>query len=461
MKKMQSVHRYLAVCVMGSLSAGAALAKVPESEAAKLGTTLTCNGAEKTGSAAGVPEYTGKWVDMPEGAQTPKHAGAHPKDPYADEKPLFVITAQNMGQYEQHLSEGQKAMFAKYPNSFRMPVYPGHRDFRYDDAVCGYAKKNAVSAEMDKDGLGVVGAVKGAVPFPIPKSGLELAFNNLFPLRAATEDILRDNASVLANGAIVWGRSHNRSFSQIYGPEQAGKPLEGLMAYNMNATQLPERDKGGVTLAVEPVHYGQGKRLTWSYDPGTRRVRQVPEFGFDQPMAGTGGKLTIDSDRLFNGSPERYDWQLVGKKEIYIPANAYKLHSKDVKYADLIKPGHANPDYMRYELRRVWVVDAKVKEGFRHVFGRRVLFLDEDSFQAVLSDNYDARGTLWQHAFVNTYYSPDINAWQAGTSFYHDLNAGSYLAYNLFQERPIGPVLNKMDMQKAQFTPEAVRSLGQ
>lgn len=163
---------------------------------------------------------------------------------------------------------------------------------------------------------------------------------------------------------------------------------------------------------------------------------------------------------MFNGSPERYNWKSLGKKEIYVPANAYKVHANTVKYADLLKPGHANPDFMRYELRRVWVLEATLKSGYRHMYGKRVLFLDEDTGQAIMSDFYDARGQLWQSGLVNYYYAFDANVWHAGTSFYHDLNSGAYVAYNLFQERPLGPILNKGNLDASMFTPQAARNAG-
>ena len=326
--------------------------------------------------------------------------------------------------------------------------------------MCDAAKKNALNATLSADNLGVDHAVKGAIPFPIPKNGLELAFNNLLPFRSFNESTIRDNANVLSDGNIAWGRTHNRSMALLNSPEEAGKPLEGKMAQGMNITILPEREKGIVGVNQEPVHFGKDKRLAWSYDPGTRRVRQVPEYGFDQPMAGTGGKMTIDQDRLFNGAPLRYDWKSLGKKEIYVPANTYRLHGNDVKYADLLKPGHANPDFMRYELRRVWVLEATLKEGFRHVFGKRVLFLDEDTGQALMSDYYDARGQLWQHGVMNHYYAYDANTFHAGTSFFYDLNSGGYVAYNMTQERPLASVLNKGDQTPAMFTPEAARNAG-
>ena len=445
---------------MSLMMAGVALAKVPAAEADKLGKDLTCVGAEKAGTKDGVPEFTGKWLGTPPGMQYTPHVGQHPVDPYASEKPVLTITADNQAQYAAKLSDGQKAVFAKFPKTFRMEVYPGHRDFRLPDSACDVAKKNALNAEISDGGLGIKGAVRGAIPFPIPKNGQEALMNNMFPNRAFNEDKTTDFANVLSDGSISWGRSRNRNLDFGNQASEVGKPLEGIMANSLTQTLLPERDKGGVSVTSEPVNFAKDKRLAWSYDPGTRRVRQVPEYGFDQPLGGSGGKMTIDSDRLFNGSPERYNWKLLGKREMYVPANAYKLHAKTVKYADLLKPGVPNADYIRWELRRVWAVEGTIKEGFRHLYGKRVIFLDEDTGQAVMSDMYDARGSLWQYAFLNYYYAFDINAFQAGTAFYFDLNSGGYIAYNLFQERPNGPILNKGDLKASMFTPEAARNAG-
>lgn len=457
--KFVMVKTPLAVAV-GLVVATSAWAKVPASEADKLGKELTCVGAIKAGNKEGtIPEYTGKWVGAPAGVAHEQSSGKHPVDIYADEKPLFVITAENMDKYADKLSDGQKAMFKKYPKTMQIPVYTGHRDFRYTDEVCAIAKKNALESEVADNGMSIKGSF-GAINFPIPKTGIEVIWNNLLPTRAHTEDNTRDMANVLSDGSVSFGRGQNINLDIVNQPDMLGKPVEGVMAYTRSRVLAPEREKGGVTHSVEPVNFAKDKRLAWSYDPGTRRVRQVPEYGFDQPLGGTGGKMTIDSDRLFNGSPERYNWKLLGKKEMYIPANNYKIHQPTVKYANLLKPGHANPDFMRYELRRVWAVEGTLKDGFRHVYGKRVLFVDEDTGQAVASDMYDARGQLWQHAFINYYYSFDIKAWHAGASFYHDLNSGGYMGYNLFQERPRGPILNKGGLTPAMFTPEAARNAG-
>jgi hypothetical protein len=456
------MKRTTSLVAMSLVMVGAALARVPAAEADRLGKDLTCVGAEKAASKDGmISAYTGKWLGAPPGIQYTPNVGQHPVDPYAGDKPLLSITPENLAQHAYRLSSGQKALFARFPKAFRMDVYPARRDFRYPDYVCEAARKNAINAELTDGGLGVKGAVIGAVPFPLPRDAAEVLMNNTFPYRAFTEDIVRDQANVLSNGSIAWSRLHNTNINRVNGSANAGQPLDGTTAYSRHAVLLPEREKGALTVSMEPVNFASGKRLAWRYDPGTRRVIQLPEYGYDQPMIGTGGKVTIDSDRLFNGSPDRYNWKLLGKRDMYVPANAYKLHGKTVKYADLLKPGVPNPDFIRWELRRVWAIEGSLKEGASHLYSKRVLFIDEDTWHAVMSDLYDKSGALVEYSYINHYYAFDMQGWQPGTAFYHDLSSGGYVGYNLFQERDKGPILNKGNLTINMFSPEAARSAGQ
>ena len=149
-----------------SLAASGAIAKVGETEAAKLGKELTCVGAEAGPNADGsISAFSGKWLGKPPNVEYTLHAGQHPVDVYPDDKALFEITAANMEQYAEKLSDGQKAMFKKHPDTFRIPVYQTRRDFRYPDTVCEISKKNALSAELIDDGLGF-NALKGGRLFP-------------------------------------------------------------------------------------------------------------------------------------------------------------------------------------------------------------------------------------------------------------------------------------------------------
>ncbi|WP_232435079.1 DUF1329 domain-containing protein [Thauera sp. 63] len=436
-----------------------ALSKVSAEEASKLGKELTCMGAEVAANADNtIPAFSGKWLGAPPHLKYENNVGQHPVDPYPEDQPIFEITSKNFEKYADKLTEGQQEMFRRYA-TFRIQVFPGRRDFRFDDKVCEVARKNALEAELI-DGGPEFSGYQGTPPFPVPSQAMELLLNTTFPAIAFTEEILRDIANVRPTGEIFWGQHRNLNLNVVTEPSEVGKPMGKIMAYSMTHTTLPIRDRGSVSSAVEPVNLAKDKRLAWNYDPGTRRVRQLPMYGYDTPMSGTSGLMTIDQDRLMNGDPGRYDWKMLGKREIYLPANTYRLHAKDVKYADLLQRNHANPNYIRYELRRVWVLEGTLKESFRHVFGRRVLFIDEDNWQASVSDYYDSRGALWQHAFIAHYYAFDLKGWQAGNSFYHDFNTGGYVAYNLFQERPVGPILNAGKMSPTMFGPEALRQIG-
>lgn len=441
------------------LATATASAQVSPAEAAKLGNELTCVGAEKAGNAAGtIPPYTGKYLGEVPGWNHVKYSGGQPVDPYADEQPILVITAQNMSQYEDKLTDGQKALLKRYPTTYKMNIYPGHRDFRYPDYVCRRAMSNALNAKLVDDGMGVEGL--GQVPFPIPKNGMEVLWNHQLPARAYTEEKTSDLASVLPNGSIGWGRAYARSMSQANSPTVEPRTEDKIQAMGNNTTLKPARDNGVISISHEPYNFLTSPRQAWNYSPSTRRVRLLPGYGYDQPMIGTNGTMTVDEDRLFNGSPERFTWKLIGKREIYSPANAFKANAGTVKYADMLTPNHANPDLMRYELRRVWVVEADLKEGYRHVYGKRVLFIDEDTWNSVMADNYDARGQLWKHAMINYYYHPDMSGWQAGSQFFMDLNSGQYTGYGMTNEAKKGPILNEGKFKPDQYTADAARAMG-
>ncbi|GAA0796163.1 DUF1329 domain-containing protein [Marinobacterium sediminicola] len=458
--RKQQLWKPLAASIALALSASAYASVTPQ-EASKLGNELTCMGGIAAGNEAGtIPAFSGKWLGTPPGIEYTPNVGQHPIDPYPEDKPQFQITGQNWEQYKDNLTEGQIALFKRFPDTFRIPVYQGRRDFRYPDNVCEVAKKNAVEAQLVDGGMGFKGYM-GPVPFPIPSGenqAMQVLANHNYPYRAFTEVMeQRDLADVNTSGEITWGRTFNSTLNVITLPDLIGKPIGDIMAYSDTGTLLPTRDKGKRTVSIEPMNFAQGQRLAWTYNPGTRRVRQLPEYGFDTPAAGTSGKMTIDQDRLMNGSPERYNWELKGKREIYVPANAYRIHEEGVSYDQLLTPNHANPDLMRYELRRVWVLEGTLKETHRHKYGKRVLFIDEDTWHGVMSDYYDTRGELVNHALLNYYYAYDMSAWHAGTSFYHDLTTGGYVAYNLFQDLEKGPILNAGGLDPEDFTPAALR----
>lgn len=463
---MHSKFKSYAVCALVAATAVAmphAAHAATAEEIKALGTTLTPMGAEKEGNKDGsIPPYAGKWLGVPPGVHFQGTGSVHP-DPYPNEKPLYTITAQNMAQYAERLSDGQKALFKRYPTTFRIPVYPSHRDFRYPDKVAANVKENAANATLSNGGLTLTGAFAGPA-FPLPKTGLELFWNTQTVYRANNEIAIYDQAVVYPDGNKAWGRTNYRMMAMFNNLTMERKAVldrgaGGPSNYFLTNTILPEREKGTINVGFETNDFANHPRQTWSYNPGTRRVRQAPEFGFDQPF-GPGGFHTIDEDRLFNGSPERYDWKIVGKREMFIPYHANRLDDTSVKYDTMLAKGHLNPDLMRYELHRVWVLEGKVKTGMRHLYARRVMYVDEDTWNAVMADHYDARGELWRVAMVNLVYAYELQAYHARVTVYHDLVSGAYMADRLTNQQPKAARINTGELKASDYTPDAARQSG-
>jgi hypothetical protein len=412
-----------------SLLASAVMAAVPAAEADKLGKSLTPMGAEAAGNADGsIPA----WKPLPKNAGTVDSRGFL-SDPYASEKPLFTITAQNVEQYKDKLAPGQYAMFKRYPNTFKMPVYPSHRGSTVPDDVFAAIRKNATTTNLVAGGNGLEN-FETAVPFPIPKSGLEVIWNHITRYRGGSVTRLVTQATPQTDGSysLVYFQDQFvfRDKMKDYDPKNPGN----ILFYFKQKVTAPARLAGTVLLVHETLDQVKEPRKAWVYATGQRRVRQAPQVSYDGPGTAADGLRTSDNLDMYNGAPDRYDWALEGKKEIYIASDSYKIDSPNLKYSDILKAGHINQDLTRYELRRVWHVVATLKPGQRHIYAKRDFFIDEDTWQAAVIDHYDGRGQLWRvaEAHAEDYYDKQV-PWYALEVLY-DLQSGRYLALGMKNE---------------------------
>lgn len=439
----------------------AGFAAVSQQEAAKLGSELTPMGAQKEGNADGtIPAWTGSMSGVPAGLSYTGSGDVYP-DPYAAEKPLFVITAKNMAKYEARLSAGQKALLQKYPETYKIPVYPTHRDGRFSHLSEERTKWNATHTVL-VNGLDGLQSYTGGVPFPIPKNGAEVVWNArlVHPHPTLTGDL--DDIAVYLNGNQQKRRQAMvQEFPYSYPNNKVGD-TEAQIGANGGYVHVtvvePARQKGQMTIVHEAMDQVKNDRQAWVYIPGSRRVRRAPTVGYDTPD-GPGGLVTVDDALGFNGAMDRYDWTLVGKEEKYIPYHNYKFDNPEAKYDTLLQKGHVNPDFMRYELHRVWVVEANLKKGARHVYAKRRFYIDEDSWQIALIESYDGRQDLWKVGILNTLYDYAIKGYIARAQVFHDLSSGAYVANRLVNETA-QPNLMATPKGSKYFTPANLRKMG-
>lgn len=406
-------------------------AAVSEAEAQALGTKLTPFGAEKAGNADGsIPEWTGGITSAPAGYTK---SGQHHIDPFPGDKPKFVITKDNLDKYKGNLTEGEVALFKTYPDTFKIPVYETRRTAAAPQWVYDNTKKNAVTAKLVEGGNGFENAY-GGIPFPIPKNGLEAIWNHVMRYRGTYVEMPVASGVVYANGTRAMMLEKRQSKFKFYIPGGSFDKLNNIAYLYINSILAPARDAGNSALVQETLNQMVDARSAWAYVPGTRRVRRAPTLGYDSPASGTDGIMTIDNTDMFNGSPDRFDWTLVGKKEIYIPYNSYRISKEGVKYTDVMTPNHLNPDYTRFELHRVWVVEAKLKSSARHIYSKRTFYIDEDSWQISLIDQYDSRGELWRTSMAHIKNFYELPTTWVAAEVHHDLLKRSYYVTTLDSE---------------------------
>jgi hypothetical protein len=402
---------------------GAATAATPQ-DADRLGKELTPAGAEKGPNKDGsISAWTGSEPPATGWAYGKKRAEyyAHKGD-----KALFSIDASNVDKYADKLSPGQVALIKQVPG-YKMEVYPTRRDCGMPDFVAANTKKNVGTAKIGADGWSLKEATVPGFPFPIPSDGTEAMWNSKMRYRGV---------------GIEW-----RNLITAVSPRKGGS--EWIKAGSEQTIFFPWGVKGSTSLSSLPqVEYytyfaytdptalaGQALAITFFlnqpgsetfyYFPGQRRVRRMPSYAYDSPQIGMENQYTLDEPFVFNGTIDRFDWKLVGKKELYIPYNAFGANDFNAKFEDVAQQDAINPASRHYELHRVWVIEATVKAGMRHLAPKRTFFLDEDSWNVVLADDYDAQGKLWKvrEGFL-------LPVYETGTC-----DVESFVQYNLAEGR--------------------------
>lgn len=427
---MISTKSWMALAI-STFVAGAALAAVSADEAKQLGNTLTPTGAEKAGNKDGtIPAWSGGMTTAPAGFQ--KGSGKR-VDPFASDKPRLTITGKDVAANADKLTEGTKELLKRYP-TMRVDVYPTHRPVVYPAKVVENTAKNATGAKIIDDGLGTDNVLPG-LPFPIPKTGYEVMWNHLLNYRGLGFTAKYDVWNVDASGRPTLATTGEGTYAwPMFDAKRTGVMKETDPFWYVKFQYLaPARRNGEAMLVWDSANPLKQGRRAWMYLPGQRRVRLAPDIAYDTPNPASAGASTYDDGSLFNGAMDRYDFKLVGKKEMIVPYGNYKL-TYFAKPAEATAANHLNPDMVRWELHRVWVVEATLKPGKRHIYAKRNFYVDEDSWAVVASDAFDARGQLFRSGFSLSSFSYDVPAMWTDTQVFYDFIGGLYTVLGLTGE---------------------------
>ena len=421
MKK--AIAGLVALCLSAPL-----FAKVSPEEAAKLGKELTPVGAEAKANADGsIPAWTPakQRGTLKEYASNPEIDG---------EKPVFTITGANAAQYAAKLTEGHKYLLKTYP-TYKMNVYPSHRVVTWPDAILKATAENATTCDLI--GTDQPDNCKLGFLYPIPKSGAEPIWNHKLKWRGEAVTRYNNQMIVQPDGKFQLTKiveDVQFEYASIVKPQVMKKGGETEFLKYLSQTLSPPRIAGTFILVLEKASTGNEGRAAWLYSPALRRIRRAPTVCCDNPYEGTDGHQFYDQVDMFNGVLERYSWKILGKKEMYIGYNANRLSGPKTKYADMATPHHLNQDLPRYELHRVWVVEATLRPGTSHTFAKRVFYVDEDGWNIVAVDDYDTSGQLYQFQEGHYVFGYNILAGTTIPEIIYHFTTGRYFVTALANE---------------------------
>lgn len=397
------------------MASSIAYSGVTEAEADKLGNELTPLGAERAGNADGtIPEWTGGI------AKQAREGGALPADPFAGDKIQLKINSANMDQYADQLSEGTKEVLRKYPE-FSVNVYQTRRTAAAPQYVYEHTKKNAVNTQLSADGHSLDGNYAG-IPFPLAKTGIEMYWNHTMRVSAHAYEFSVTNIVGSADGSTTLAsRADDVNQAPYYDPKGSYEEWNGdyILARLTNTAPV---FKAGESLVIRDSV--RKPRAAWQYLVGQRRVRRAPTVGYDTPDFVASGANYFDEVSGFFGEPDRYDWKLAGKKEMYIPYNNNGFINTPVDEAFIAH--YPNPDNIRWELHRVWVVEATLADGKRHAVPKRTFYFDEDTWIISMIDGYDAKDQMWRANWTFSFVAPEVPVTVALSSCIFDFQAGTY-----------------------------------
>ena len=438
-----------------SLSAGSALALVPEEQQARLDGDLTPLGSERAGNADGtIPAWTGGLTSPPEGIGYEK--GKHLPDPFAGDRVLFTVNAKNADQYDDYITRGQRALMERH-DSYFMNVYPSQRSCAHPKHVYTAARRNTAVGELVADGNGVAKAIM-ASPFPIPNNGLEIVWNHT--LRYRGHKLQRQFTAIPVNqrGDFFEITGHDDAILRWSDPQfTAAEELDNISILYLLQTKSPARMAGYVVLVQESLNMAVEARKAWVYSPGLRRVRRAPTIAYDNPGTNSDGITTSDSFGGFNGAPDRFSWTVRGRSEKFIAYNNFRRVLKP--YSELVAEKHINQSVMRYERHRVWEVVGNLKEEFRHIYAKRVFYIDEDTKGIVATEIYDGRQQLWRVQELGGGVQYELPLCGGSGDTVYDLQVGRYLMVGLINEEdPID--FNAAHLDSQRYTPGNIRRLG-
>lgn len=143
---------------------------------------------------------------------------------------------------------------------------------------------------------------------------MEVVWNHITRYRGGAVERLINQFPVLSNGDFVPVKLRETLVFPEYLQSGRESADDNVLFYFLQEVLAPARLTGTVLLVHETINQVKEGRRAWIYNAGQRRVRRAPNVAYDGPGTAADGLRTSDNLDMYNGAPDKYNWELKGKK---------------------------------------------------------------------------------------------------------------------------------------------------
>jgi hypothetical protein len=287
-------------------------------------------------------------------------------------------------------------------HGLEMNIVP-YQKIEWDRVYREATEKYAGQSQLSPDGRQLVGHVQG-LPFPNidpndPQVALKIMFNYEYKPHVTDDSDLRnfdadtgpvsedspldvERHFILDHLRVLWYTARN-----YVDPKPELPNPESVRAKQSLHPILEPFDLKGVGLTS--IRYLDPDRQddTWLYLPTLRRVRRLSSAQRSDALFGQ--DTDVDSYGGYAGQIPWFEWKYLGEKTVL---GVFHAEHFPVKYCE------GSGDFIfcdNWEKREVYVLEGTSKQA-QYAYGKRLLFIDKETYRIAFSDIFDRAGQLWK-----------------------------------------------------------------
>jgi len=272
------------------------------------------------------------------------------------------------------------------------PFYINEMEYIKYEPPAGYVaatKKYAGTCKVAEDGQ-LLNWVAGR-PFLEPKTGYEIAWN--FEKRYRSDDYEHPYISAVTSkkGKVkhylrgAWRRMYLIGRTEV-DPKPRFPNDKGLELLDSFGYTEPYSLRGVIPLYIRYEDQLKADDM-WMYIPTMRRTRRMSTAQRMDTLGG-GFEATWDDFQNMSGKIMQYDWKLIGQKEALLPTMAKGK-------PEWVEGRHLTGVDDRYRRVKTYIIECIPKDP-NHIYSKKVLWVDSESWHMPYGEYYDRNGELWK-----------------------------------------------------------------